>query len=314
MSTTLARTLLCALCAAAVPTGCDRAPGKSKTRKKSSKTSPARPPRKATVDASVKSTPSRSPDIGALSVVSVERDLTEAASKAREIMYRIEAQNDSVRFAGSTYQKVVRLTGRKYRIIVSRPKLKYVSTTRLPHRDPLGKLTSFLKPSPNLQSNAPLIRRLSRKALRGTTSSKTAAMRLTRFVHDHITAKGYSMPAATALDVARLKQGDCTEHAYLLAAMGRTVGLPSRVASGLVFARKFGKYQRVFVYHMWTEFLIGKTWIPFDATRPDAGVGATHILLATDAMDAMLPLKGSAALMRTLGLITIKVEAVHMRR
>jgi hypothetical protein len=96
--------------------------------------------------------------------------------------------------------------------------------------------------------------------------------------------------------------------------MGRAVGLPSRVASGLVFARKFGKYQRVFVYHMWTEFLIGKTWIPFDATRPDPGVGPTHILLATDAMDAMLAVKGSAALMRTLGLITIKVEAVLMRR
>ena len=45
------------------------------------------------------------------------------------------------------------------------------------------------------------------------------------------------LPDATAAEVARSREGDCTEHAVLLAALARARGIPARVAMGLVYVR-----------------------------------------------------------------------------
>jgi hypothetical protein len=138
----------------------------------------------------------------------------------------------------------------------------------------------------------------------------TAAKRLEKLVDERINLKGYSVPAATALDAARMRKGDCSEHAYLLAALARAVGLPSRVASGVLFAARFQKKSNVFVYHMWTEIRIGDRWVPFDGTRPQQAGSVTHILLATDPMTSILPVQGTMALMRLIGQLEIEVDSI----
>lgn len=110
-------------------------------------------------------------------------------------------------------------------------------------------------------------------------------------VRDHIDEKDLSVGFASASETARTKQGDCTEHACLLAAMLRGVGIPSRTVTGLVYADQFAGHEGVFGFHMWTQAWIatddGKGyWLDLDAAAPGkvGGFDATHIALATSAM------------------------------
>lgn len=133
------------------------------------------------------------------------------------------------------------------------------------------------------------------------------AERLRAFVHEHVAEKDLSVGFGTASEAARTGQGDCTEHAVLLAAMLRAVDIPSRVVSGLLYVDAFLGHETVFGGHMWTQAWLpateagGRTWLDLDATLPDAPIDAARITLSTSALDdgagndlvALLPLFGA---------------------
>lgn len=117
------------------------------------------------------------------------------------------------------------------------------------------------------------------------------AYRLRDIARDHIEAKDLSVGFASASETARTGQGDCTEHACLLAAMLRGAGIPSRTVTGLVYADQFVGHQGIFGFHMWTQAWIttgeGKGyWLDLDAAMPGDvnGFDATHIALSTSSM------------------------------
>jgi transglutaminase-like putative cysteine protease len=117
------------------------------------------------------------------------------------------------------------------------------------------------------------------------------AVALERYVRQNITRKDFSQAFATAAEVARSRNGDCTEHALLLAALARVCGIPARVAVGLVYVEP----SAAFGYHMWTEVYVAGVWIPADATLGRGGIGAAHLKLANsnlrtgDAFASFLP-------------------------
>ena len=129
---------------------------------------------------------------------------------------------------------------------------------------------------------------------------------LRAFVADYIDEKNLSVGFATASEVARTGEGDCTEHGCLLAAMLRGAGIPSRTVTGIVYADQFLGGRDIFGYHMWTQAWIETAdgqglWIDLDAAFPGQvnHFDATHIALSTSAqaddafindMVAMLPL------------------------
>eukprot|EP01062_Namystynia_karyoxenos_P062891 TRINITY_DN5574_c0_g1_i1.p1 TRINITY_DN5574_c0_g1~~TRINITY_DN5574_c0_g1_i1.p1 ORF type:complete len:590 (+),score=226.79 TRINITY_DN5574_c0_g1_i1:78-1847(+) len=100
---------------------------------------------------------------------------------------------------------------------------------------------------------------------------------------------------ASASETARTGQGDCSEFAVLLAALLRANGIPSRVASGLVYLDGWTKAN--FGWHMWTQAMLpeqdnredprGGTssprWVDFDATLP-VPFSVGHVLLGTTAL------------------------------
>lgn len=123
-------------------------------------------------------------------------------------------------------------------------------------------------------------------------AQRDAALRMQQFVREHIDAKDLSVGFASASETARTKQGDCTEHACLLAAMLRGANIPSRTVTGLVYADQFLGNQGVFGFHMWTQAWIADEtgrhrWVDLDAALPGDvnGFDATHIALATSAMN-----------------------------
>ena len=100
--------------------------------------------------------------------------------------------------------------------------------------------------------------------------SKTARA----FVREHIRRKDLSIGYATALETLASKQGDCTEHAVLVAAMCRALGIPARMACGIVL---IPGSKDLFGPHAWVEAFIGGKWVGLDAAMK--GYDATHIAL-----------------------------------
>jgi len=82
-----------------------------------------------------------------------------------------------------------------------------------------------------------------------------------------------SVAYASAAEVARSREGDCTEHAVLLAAMCRSVGLPARVVCGIVYVPSLGEKKDVFLPHAWVEAYVGKEWVCIDAALRGFDVG-----------------------------------------
>ena len=139
-----------------------------------------------------------------------------------------------------------------------------------------------------LNSDDPKIRELAADALGPIGRTMPVADRaetLRRFVHSYIDAKSLAVGFATAGEVARTRQGDCSEHAVLLAAMLRSANIPSRTVSGLLYVDQFADQQGVFGYHMWTQAWFGGDvdggrWVDLDATLDkDTPFDATHIAL-----------------------------------
>ena len=85
---------------------------------------------------------------------------------------------------------------------------------------------------------------------------------IARFVNTKVVASS-DQPWQLASTVATRLRGDCTEHAVLAAALARSVGLPARVAVGLVVVAPKGQYGAF--GHAWTEYRQGDRWIVADA-------------------------------------------------
>ncbi len=129
-----------------------------------------------------------------------------------------------------------------------------------------------------LQSEHPELVALA-STLAGDGSARARMRRLEAGVGRHIAVKSLRVGYASALDAARLGEGDCTEHALLLAALARASGIPARVATGLAYAPAFAGREAVFVPHAWVFAWTGRRWEGFDAALGSYGSG--HIALET---------------------------------
>jgi hypothetical protein len=141
-------------------------------------------------------------------------------------------------------------------------------------------IRKMLEPTEYLQSKDSKVLDLVKYAVTDPCDAAKAVFQIENFVKGYITKKDLSVGYASASEVAQMRQGDCSEHASLAAAMCRAAGIPSRVVCGLVYAEAIGAKKNVFGGHMWIEAYIGTQWIPLDPTRAPKGFSAGHIALA----------------------------------
>jgi len=151
----------------------------------------------------------------------------------------------------------------------------------------------YLAPEPFIESDDADIIAEAQRAVRGITGRRAQAERLTRAVNAMLEKKPtVSLPSAR--EVLRTRIGDCNEHTALFVAMARAVGIPARIAVGLVFVRG------AFYYHAWPEAYVDEggrrgLWLPVDPTLNQFPADATHIRLARGGLEkqtAILPLIG----------------------
>jgi transglutaminase-like putative cysteine protease len=155
-----------------------------------------------------------------------------------------------------------------------------------------------------IESDAPEIRAEAETAVRGIDGDRSRAERLTRYVNALLDKKPtVSLPSAR--EVLRTKVGDCNEHTALYVAMARAIGIPARIAVGLVFVHG------AFYYHAWPEVYVDRTattglWLPVDPTLNQFPADATHLRLARGGLEKQ------AAILPLIGRLSIDVEHVEL--
>jgi tetratricopeptide (TPR) repeat protein len=160
----------------------------------------------------------------------------------------------------------------------------------------------YLDSTPYLQATDAAIERQALDVAGDEKRAYFATRALQQWVFKNIANKNLSLGFATAKDTLLRREGDCTEHAVLLAAMSRALGIPSRVAIGLLYLPDDNPDLGRFVYHMWTEVYIGGPdqgeWVPLDATLPETLPDAARIKIADS------PLANADDLMRLTQQVT----------
>jgi hypothetical protein len=227
----------------------------------------------------------------------------------RKAVYTLELPAGEVPSLPATGSQQVEVAGGRARVTVD-------VDARPPAPKPDLQDPKLRAPSPFLNSDDALIRDLTARAVAGAgAASADRAEALRKFVREHIQKKDLGVGFASASEVARSGQGDCTEHATLLAAMLRANGIPSRVASGLVYADQFAGEKNIFGYHMWAQALVeidgDHTWIDFDAALGDERFDATHIALAVSSLPDADATNSLTALLPMLGRVQIRVESAE---
>lgn len=92
---------------------------------------------------------------------------------------------------------------------------------------------------------------------------------LSAFVDAHLARKSMGRLLDPASVAATRGEGDCTEHAVLMAAVARLFGHPARIVHGLAVVRVGERWTAL--GHAWTEVHDGRAWRLVDATRPPPG-------------------------------------------
>ncbi len=129
-----------------------------------------------------------------------------------------------------------------------------------------------------LESDDPRIHALALKATNGVHGDDKRMLQMTHFVRDYVTEEGASVGYASALETLKSRHGDCTEHAVLLAAMARSLDIPTRVVTGLVYSGHYAGQEQVLVPHTWVQAWIEDAWHEYDAAMPR--YDRTHIAMS----------------------------------
>jgi hypothetical protein len=141
--------------------------------------------------------------------------------------------------------------------------------------EPAEAYAGCLESNSMIQCDAPEIRAIAQEVVGDEEDAWRAAQTLERWVYDNLTEKSLGVGFASALEVCRNREGDCTEHAVFLAALCRAAGIPARVAMG------FEYIAGVWAGHAWNEVWIDGRWYALDATNGRGWVDALHLTLST---------------------------------
>lgn len=167
----------------------------------------------------------------------------------------------------------------------------------------------YLKSNHFLKSDDAQVQTLAKRAVGRETDAWEQARLIERWVQTHMKNKNASNAFATADEVARNLEGDCTEHAVLAAAMCRATGIPSRTAVGLVHVPQ----QQVMCFHMWIEVWIGGKWFALDPTLGMGRVGACHLKVVDIHWNDEQSFTPLLPVVQLLGKLQIEMKDVKLR-
>jgi len=245
-------------------------------------------------------------DLGSDIVIKVDRRLA-APHQTRRIVYRARLTDGDVRslFAAGPSQSVKPIDDHTAEVIVQAIRPDTPKKVNVPKEDRPTEADSAS--SAMIQSDDTLVTTMARTVAADQTDPWNIACALERHVRAKIRLKNYSTAMATAAAVAKTLEGDCTEHAMLLAALCRARKIPARVAIGMVYYSA----DQAYAYHMWTEVWIEDRWIPMDATLGRGGIGAAHVKFSHSSMHGASALAELLPVIQAIGRLELEVVEVE---
>jgi hypothetical protein len=137
-------------------------------------------------------------------------------------------------------------------------------------------VAKYLKPTPLSQSDDPVLIKQAESLTRGKKDSLEITRAIMRFVAQRLIRGSGDTGTASARQAFDEQRGDCTEHAALLVALARAVGLPARSVSGFSYLCAPGATSAIFGFHAWAEVWLGR-WVPVDSTVLELGTSARYV-------------------------------------
>ncbi len=261
------------------------------------------------------------PEVFMTTVIKANRTID--PSKTLAIKYRLKSKNPDIPLASlpnTGMQKIISKSKDSVELVVTRlprrSKGNFVA-----ERNESQELKEYLASNLMISTKDKALIELANKAAgadnKRVDDSKpfVLADKLRRFVGTYINNKSLNVGFATASEVCRTREGDCSEHGVLLAALGRINGLPSRVAVGIAYVPYFGGQRDIFGYHMWTQFYIEGKWYDYDAALGESDCSPIRITFATSSLKNAGPADLSLPLLGMIGNLDLDIiEVIPMAK
>jgi len=152
---------------------------------------------------------------------------------------------------------------------------------------------AFVEPTAFVQSDHVRIAAQAHEIVDSDDAPAAKAEKLVQWIYENIEKRPVlSLP--DAISTLENRVGDCNEHAVLLAALARAVGIPAKIEAGLVYLE--GR----FYYHAWNLLFVGE-WVTADALFGQMPVDVTHIRFTSGSQPDQLEL------MSIIGKIKLRV-------
>jgi transglutaminase-like putative cysteine protease len=165
-------------------------------------------------------------------------------------------------------------------LAIVREVLQEAPPVRIPWFSP--ERASDLRPSLLVQSDSPILREQVAAIVGEESDALRAAALISSWVYENLD-KRPTLSIPNALDVYKMRAGDCNEHSVLFAALARAAGIPTRIVSGLLYTE--GR----FYYHAWDEIYVGD-WVAVDSLLNQIPADPTHIRLIVGELDRQVQL------------------------
>ncbi|MBS1716288.1 MAG: transglutaminase domain-containing protein [Armatimonadetes bacterium] len=132
---------------------------------------------------------------------------------------------------------------------------------------------TWTKPDLHVPSDDDHMKMLAQRIVGEKTSALDASLAIRKYVFQQMRPNAGIGVLRDAREVLKTREGVCRDYAILMATLTRAAGIPTKLASGLVY------FNERFYYHAWVEVFDGNRWIGLDSTVPQEQISATHVKL-----------------------------------
>lgn len=191
----------------------------------------------------------------------------------RKVSLEVSSTKELPSLGPTEYQAVDKRTVGGRQILSVRTVRRHPSQIFQTEPDP-----AYLRPEEFINSTDPEIQKVAARITRGSPDALSKIRRINEWVFRNIKKKNYSVGYASASEVVRNLQGDCTEHSVLFIALARAAGVPARMVLGLAYMNDPERGPS-FVMHQWAEAFAGG-WIPVDPSFGSTPADAARIVIS----------------------------------
>ncbi len=144
-------------------------------------------------------------------------------------------------------------------------------------------LAPLAQPDAFLVSDDPAVAAQALEIAGAETDASRVAEALCAWVDKALSFGGALDSARTSAQILESRRGVCRDYAALYAGMARSLGIPTRICTGLVYVGEG------FYAHAWAESWLGEEngWVPLDPTRSGLPVDATHITFVRGGVESV---------------------------